>query len=81
MPPAASYDVEVFDYGTQTWTSTENTLLCYDFLVNDADHSSYQDCNLHVNAEARAHHMTYMKLKATSTTNPTPESVSADQEM
>lgn len=28
------------------------------------DHSTYTDCNLHVNTTSRAHHMTYMKLKA-----------------
>jgi len=56
--------VSVFDYSSDSWATVKSDLLCYDFLENDADHSSYQDCNLHVKASAKAHHMTYMKVKA-----------------
>ena len=64
VPPTGSYDVEAFDYDTKTWSQVESTLLCYDYLVNDADHSTFEDCNLHVQCTARAHHMSYLKLKA-----------------
>ena len=48
VPPSDSYDVKVYDYDTKGWNSVNSTLLCYDFLENSAEGSSYQDCNLHV---------------------------------
>ena len=61
---SADYQVSVYDYASSSWVTAESTLLCYDFLENDADHSTYKDCNMHVKADAKAHHMTYMKVKA-----------------
>lgn len=72
-PTSGSYDVSVFDMVTNSWTNAESTLLCYDFLENDADHSSYQDCNMHVKADAKAHHMTYMKVTASDKVKETAE--------
>jgi len=64
VPPSSSYDVEVYDSAASSWKPVHSTLLCYDYLENDAEHSSYKDCNLHVKSKSRSHHMTYMKLKA-----------------
>ena len=64
VPPASSYQVEQFDFRSQDWLSVASTLLCYDKFVNDADHSVITDCNLYLNLTARAHHLTYLKLKA-----------------
>ena len=63
VPPSTSYDVQVFDEA-EGWQSAKSTLLCYDYLENNNAHSSYEDCNLHVKAKAKAQQITYMKLKA-----------------
>ena len=43
-----SYEVSVFDYSTSEWKVAETTILCYDFIENNAMLTSYKDCNLHV---------------------------------
>ena len=73
VPPSASYDVEVFDYESSTWNEAESTLLCYNFLKNDVEQSTYTDCNLHVKATAQPHHMTFMKLSASTEEKATPK--------
>ena len=72
VPPSASYNVEVFDNDSSTWTEAESTLLCYDFLENNVEQSTYTDCNLHVKATAKPHHMTFMKLSASTEAQETP---------
>ena len=62
--PTNAYDVSVFDYSSSSWVEAESDLLCYTFLENNMEQSSYKDCNLHVKSEAQPHHMTFMKLKA-----------------
>ena len=66
MPPSADYDVEVYDVPSNSWKEAESTLLCYNYLENDKKQSSYKDCNLHVQAEAKPHHMTFMKVKSSN---------------
>ena len=61
-PPAGGqYDVELYDRG---WKNVNSTVLCYDFLENNAEHSSYPDCNLHVGATIKPHQMTFLKAHA-----------------
>ena len=73
VPPSASYNVEVFDNDSSTWNEAESTLLCYDFLENNVEQSTYTDCNLHVKATAKPHHMTFMKLSASTEAKETPK--------
>lgn len=65
VPPSSTdaYDVSVFDATSEAWQQVESTLLCYTFLENNVEQSSYEDCNLHVKAESRPHHMTFMKVQ------------------
>ena len=39
-------------------------MLCYDYLENDAEHSSYQDCNMYIKTLTRSLDFTYLKLTA-----------------
>ena len=41
VPPSDSYDVQVYDYDNKGWNTVNSTLLCYDFLENDAQGSTY----------------------------------------
>ena len=36
VPPMPSYDVKVFNYSTKEWNSADSTLLCYEFIENNA---------------------------------------------
>ena len=38
-PPSSAYDVSVYE--DNEWKTAESDLLCYDFLVNDVEQSSY----------------------------------------
>lgn len=51
VPPSPSYDVQVFDTESDSWTDAESTLLCYNFLENNVMQSTYLDCNLHVKSQ------------------------------
>ena len=52
VPPSEDYTVQYWNATTSSWNVAESDLLCYDFLENDVDMSSYKDCNLHVKVEA-----------------------------
>mmetsp|Transcript_14468 Transcript_14468/g.19627 ORF Transcript_14468/g.19627 Transcript_14468/m.19627 type:complete len:212 (+) Transcript_14468:1315-1950(+) len=78
VPPRESYDVQVYDYLDGAWSTVESTLLCYDFLENNDARTSYKDCNLHVGAQSRAHHMTFMKLTAKGSAEDAPEATDSD---
>ena len=36
VPPAVGYDVEIFDFEAKDWQAADSTLLCYDYLENNA---------------------------------------------
>lgn len=66
VPPSPYYDVEVFNRTSSTWDQADSTLLCYDFIENNEVTSTYEDCDLYVDAKGLAQHMTFMKVTAQS---------------
>ena len=66
VPPSTNYDVEVYDTSSSTWNKVQSTLLCYDFIENNEMLSTYEDCNLYVQAEGLPHHLTFMKVTAST---------------
>ena len=64
VPPSSSYDVQVYNTTSAAWDEAETSLLCYNFLENNAMQSTYLDCNLHVKSTVNPHHMSFMKVTA-----------------